>query len=105
VGNGLRGYLTQRFRFEIFERKRSLDILQETELGRAKYVVREGSIKIEHRGSLCGAINKAERDFKEKNKRGKIQKYYSVYIMLGNQTYNIPKKFWGKYLKEHPTSQ
>jgi hypothetical protein len=104
VGNGLRGYLTQTIRYEIFERKSLLDIRREMELCKAGYMVRiypalkdRGlrPINVGGRG-LCKTISKAEGDFKKVNGAGGIGRRY-VWIMLGDKRYRIPKKIWKPY--------
>ena len=90
----------------IAELRSDLEALAETKLSNAEYYVSinsnwssegEQGVTVHHKGSLAGAINNAEEEFKKTNKRSDIQGTYQVYIDLGKECHTIPEKFWEQY--------
>lgn len=86
----------------------SLRVLEQTNMGKANYVVHlrslwanegESSTTTEHRGTLKDAIERAEAEFKSTNHRGDVQADCSVDICLGNGRYSIPQEYWQKFQK------
>lgn len=84
----------------------SLRVLEQTNTGKANYVVHlrslwanegESSTTTEHRGTLKDAIERAEADFKSTNNRSDVQADCSVAICLGDGRYSIPQDYWQKF--------
>jgi hypothetical protein len=88
----------------------SLKVLEQTNVGRADYVVRlrslwekEGEMTVTtgHHGTLKDAIEKAEENFKSVNHRGDVQASYTVRILLGDASYHIPEEYWREFREKH----
>jgi len=88
----------------------SLRVLEQTNTGKANYVVNlkslwvnkgESSTTTEHRGTLKDAIERAETEFKSVNHRGDVQADCSVDICLGDDRYSIPEEYLQKFQARH----
>jgi len=57
----------------------------------------EKGLNRHYNGSLQGAIESAEKDFKELNGRQDVQASVSVSMVIGAEEYSIPESFWERY--------
>ncbi len=103
----LKDYFIKEFTKHIAQVQESLNIVRKTRMEEADYRVEicsslkaegEENTITEHHGTLKDAIQKAEEEFKETNNRDDIHGDYFPRIVLGKESYPIPKMFWEQYI-------
>jgi hypothetical protein len=91
--------------------KASLEMLEEgVDFDNARYVVNlislwrdegERSTVTKHKGTLKGAIEKAEEKFKKVNGRSDVQADVHVHVFVGERAYGVPKNYWKKFRERY----
>lgn len=91
--------------------KASLKMLKKgVDFDDARYVVNlislwrdegERSTATKHKGTLKGAIEKAERKFKKINGRSDVQADVHVHVFVGERAYGVPENYWKGFREKY----